>query len=356
MITVLVLGFSCFIAAPPSPDSLARVYVSDIRNLNERHKRVPGKTREPQLAKRLSSRARAALKQLLAAKGTPPVHQALVECAEASLELDLLENFQAIRVRLLLSSPEDARSLGLALSRDRFILRGLNGIEEQYLETFARVMAVILDAYQDVFGFAEWSKVPGKKIRVRIHLEVKEKLTPPHFVPQYPFHSEIDFPVEDGSQFRSPTRDGKFLFYGLCHELGHLIAMWGDRRNEEDHHAWAHYTGVTILGDISRASGQPDFLRELRDVQWRSLEAERKAHTKITPSLSGRDGVLALLIALHDRVGPRAIGESINLLDRLNKRLRVNGVRYYTFKELKAALLRVAKKPEEKKAIATLMP
>ena len=37
-------------------------------------------------------------------------------------------------------------------------------------------------AYDEVFGFAEYSKVPGKKLRVRVHLE--ERITrPPHFAP-----------------------------------------------------------------------------------------------------------------------------------------------------------------------------
>src|SRR6185503_16022492 len=170
---------------------------------------------------------------------------------------------------------ERARRLGIALSRPRFLIRGLGGLSAGYLERFADVLDAILDAYGEVYGFEEWSKVPGKKLRVRLHLEEKAAGAP-HFAPQFEFHSEIDYPVEDGAAFRSPTAGGKFLFYGLCHELGHLIAMWGDAKREEDHHAWAHYTGVAIVEHLARGAKDRPALSGLADVRWRSLEIERK--------------------------------------------------------------------------------
>lgn len=263
-------------------------------------------------------------------------------------------DFERVRKRLEETAPEQARRLGIVVSRPRFILRGLGGLEPAYLERFADVLDAVLTAYDEVFGFAEWSKVPGKKLRVMVHLE--EKITrPPHFAPEHPFHSEVDFPVVDATVFKSPTRDGQFLFYGLCHELGHVIAMWGDRKNEEDHHAWAHYTGVTIVEHLSKDSGS-EILKDLRDVRWRSLEGERKRLEGTPPSLSDRDGVLSLLIALHDKVGPKAIGTAINRLDREDRRLRVNRTRYYTFRALEEALLKTLEGPEEKRAAAAAIP
>ncbi|MBI4600562.1 MAG: hypothetical protein HY721_01240 [Planctomycetes bacterium] len=285
----------------------------------------------------------------------PGLGDRLVECGEAALELDLLDDFERVRSRLEKLSPEHARRLGSALSRPRFLLRGLGGLDGAYLGAFAEVLDAILDAYDAVFGFEEWSKVPGKKLRVRVHLE--EKITrSPHFAPQFPFCSKIDFPVVDPKALRSPTADGKFLFYGLCHELGHVIAMWGDRDREEDHLAWAHYTGAAIVEHLSEAAKDRPFMAGLKDVRWRSLSKERERLTAAKPSLQDRDGVLALLIALHDRAGAKAIGAAINHLDRQGKSLRVNRVHYYTFRELEAALCAMLKDPAARKAAAALIP
>ena len=76
--------------------------------------------------------------------------------------------------------------------------RGFGDLQEGYLSDFADLLDGILDAYDETFGFKEWSKVPGKKLRVRVHL-VDQITRPPHFAPQFPYHSEIDMPVIDPS-------------------------------------------------------------------------------------------------------------------------------------------------------------
>ena len=336
-------------------DALAKTYAGAVKQINEVHARQPGKALEPELAKRMPAQAKGALEKLLKAKDAPELFEALVACGESALDLDLMVDFQKIRGRLEKSSPEHAKKLGTALSRPRFLLRALGGLDAAYLEKFAEVFQAVLEAYDEVFGFAEWSKVPGKKLRVRIHLEEKI-VKPPHFAPQFAYHSEIDFPVIDATAFKSPTADGKFLFYGLCHELGHVIAMWGNTRNEEDHHSWAHYTGVVIVEHLSENAKDKAFMKDLLDVRWRSLTEEKKNTSEKKPSLADADGVLAMLIALHEKVGPKAIGTAINFLDRQDKRLRVNRVRYYSFKELREALLATLKSPQDKKAAAAIIP
>jgi len=83
-------------------------------------------------------------------------------------------------------------------------------VRDAFADEFATVLAGVLDGYDATFGFAELSKVPGKKIRVELHRE--ERPRPPHFAPQFPYHSTIDFPVASDEAFTSPTRDGKFLY------------------------------------------------------------------------------------------------------------------------------------------------
>jgi hypothetical protein len=329
-----------------TPEALAKRWADAIRKVNEEHAAKPGKTKESELAKRLPKDASAALDKLLAHPDA--TSESLVEAGEAALDLDLMPAFEKIRARLAKLSPE--HSLGTALSRDRYLLRAIGKFEAGYLEKFATVLDSILGAYDELFGFEEFSKVPGKKLRVRIHLEDEIK-RPPHFAPQFPFHSEIDFPVVDPAEFKSPTAKGQFLFYGLCHELGHVIAMWGDRKNEEDRHAWAHYTGLAIVDHLSKKG-----LDQLRDVKWRSLEIERKKLAGKAASRNDQDGVMVTLIGLHDRVCSKAIGSAINLLDREDRRPRINRVRYYSFGILKEALLRTVKDPKARAAVADLIP
>jgi hypothetical protein len=144
------------------------------------------------------------------------------------------------------------------------------------------VLDAILDTYDEVYGFREWSKVPGKRIRVRVRL-VPSIDRPPYFDPSLPFHSAIDFPVVDPEKLVSPTGDGKFLFYGMCHELGHLVAMWGDRNTQEDHHAWAHYTGVVICQKLSEKRKKPESVKRLKDLRKALLAVVKgkKARAKV---------------------------------------------------------------------------
>ena len=331
---------------------LARTYGQAIEKINRDHAAKP-KGSEADLAKRLPAKASKALAQLLELDDEPEVFAACVQAGEAALDLDRIEDFESIRARLA-ASPEHAAQLGVALSRPRFQLRGLGGLEGDYLENFAEVLQAVLEGYDEVFGFEEYSKVPGKKLRVRVHLE--ERITrPPHFAPQFPFHSEIDFPVADGEAFRSPTADGKFLFYGLCHELGHVIAMWGDRSREEDHHAWAHYTGVVVCERVL-GEGKAKALRGLGDDRWRSMDTLRAEVEGAEPGLDSRQAVLVLLLRLHDDVGPAALGDAINHLDAKDRRLRVNRVRYYSFDELRSGLEATLKAKKARKRVADLWP
>jgi hypothetical protein len=220
------------------------------------------------------------------------------------------------------------------------------------LESFAEIFEAVMKSYDTVFGFREYSKVPGKKLRVRVHLE--EKITrPPHFAPQFPYHSEIDIPVIDPKTFSSPTPAGQHQFFGLCHELGHVVAMWGNSRREEDHHAWADYTGGVIVEHLSKAD--PPFMKHIRDAKRTSLETFRTRLKDTKPSREDHDGVLRLFIELHDQIGPKAIGAAINAVDQEDRRLRVNRVRYYTFSELRDGLQKTLTDPEKRRAAAELV-
>jgi hypothetical protein len=330
----------------------AETYAQAIASINTAHARQPGLTKESDLAKRIPATGRSALARLLAAKPAPELAPALMRAAEAALDLDLIADFDAIRVRLASVAPDSAAKLGVARSRARFIIRAIGTFELNYVEGVADVFDGILAGYDELFGFKEFSKVPGKKLRVRLHREAAIT-KPPHFAPQFPWHSEIDFPVADGAQFSSPTPQGNFLFYGLCHELGHVIAMWGDPQTMEDKHAWAHYTGVALVEHLSASVPQKPWMGALRDVRWRSLKLERaNAANQVPPSPTSYGGVMALFLALHDTLGAKTIGAALNLLDEQKKHQRVNHVRYYRLEQLRQALEKCA--PAHRDVVAKL--
>ncbi len=325
----------------------AATYCEAIEKLNAEHARRPNGTEE-ELARRLPARAAKALEKLVAMEDARGVEGALVSAAEASLEIDRLEDFTLIKARL----GGEGGQLGAALTRPRFQLRGI-GVDEAYLEHFAEILEAVLEGFDETFGFREFSKVPGKKLRVRVHLEEKIE-RPPHFAPQFPYHSQIDFPIVDPKELQSPTRDGKFLFYGLCHELGHVIAMWGDRTNEEDRHVWAHYVGVVVCQQVAEEHKKARFMQGIRDVRWRSYDRFKKENEGVQPSTEAREGIAALLGALHEEVGPLAVGAAINHLDAKDRRLRINHVRYYTFRELEDGLLETVKTRKARRAVTAL--
>ena len=345
---LLVRGLLLPVDAAPNRD--AERYVEAIAKINAAHVKNPRQTKEAELAKKIPRTVVVGLARLLKEKPSPDTAAALLQCGEAALDLAEMDHFRRVRSRLLETAPASAAELGDAVARDRFLVRGLGEFEKGYLEDFARITDAILDAYQEVFGFREWSKVPGKKIRLRVRLV--EKITrPPHFAPQFPYHSEIDMPVINPTGLRSPTPQGQMMFYGLCHELGHLIAMWGDRRHMEDHHAWAHYTGVAIVEHMAKNEKYREVLANLRDVRWRSLSLERKKAKDREPSTKNREGVMSLLLRLHDTVGAEAIGAALNLMDEENKGHRINHVRYYGFDDFERALKKNAKDSETNRSI-----
>lgn len=327
-------------ARAQDPERLAAAYADAVEAVNRAHAEQPKAKGEVELARQLPAKAVALVPQLVQAADTPAARAALATAARAALELDRVADFDALRARLAALDAAAGAELGIALSRPRFLALGTGGMQPAGLAAIADVLDLVLDGYADVFGLTAFSKVPGKKLRLRVRL-VPRIDRPPHFAPQFPWHSEIDFPVVDAAGFASPTADGKFLFYGLCHELGHVLAMWGDPKHEEDRHAWAHYTGIVLVEHLLQTKQGAAPLRQVRDLRWRSLEFERKqlAAKQVKPGPQDADTVLARLLALHDAVGPRTLGDALTALDRAGEHQRVNRVRYYSMRDFQRALL-----------------
>ncbi len=348
VVPIVVLVASAVVAQDAT--SLARDYAEAVEAVNRSHLQKPVAKDERELATRLPAAARKLPAQLVKLADAPAVRDALAIAAAAALDLDRVEDFELLQARLAALAPERAAEVGIAVSRPRFLAIGTHGMARDGLVAIADTLDLVLDAYAEVFGLTAFSKVPGKKLRLRVHFVAKiEK--PPHFAPQHPFHAEVDFPVVDAHAFESPTKEGQFLFYGLCHELGHVLAMWGDRQNEEDRHAWAHYTGVVIVEHLAAKGLAP--LAKLRDVRWRSLDFERKRllAKQVVPGPQDADTVLARFVALHDAVGAKTLGEALVALEAAGKLTRVNRVRYYAMADFQQALLATKAGRAAKKAV-----
>lgn len=330
---------SCAFVERADPAQLAEHYAAAVERVNKEHAQKPVAKDEAELAKKLPPAAAQDVEALTSCADSPATRAALARAAEAALELDRLADFDVLSARLAKLAPDDAKKLGVALSRPRFVARGRDGVTAEGLRALADAFDLALDGYADLFGFTNFSKLAGKKLRLDAHL-VPKITAPPHFAPEFPYHSQIDFPVIEPAKFESPTAEGQFLFYGLCHELGHVLAMWGDARNEADHHAWAHYTGVAVVEHLSKTRGMDPALRGVRDVKWRSLTSEREelAEKKTPPGMHDRASALALFVELHALLGPKVIGEALNALDAADTNLRINRVRYYDFAEFQRAL------------------
>lgn len=340
--------------SPQDPARMARDYADAVEQVNRSHADKPKAKDEGGLAARLPAKAAAQVAALVACEDSPELRDALAAAGAAALDLDRVADFDALRARLAAIAPARADALGIALSRPRFLAIGEGGVHAAGLAAVADAFDLVLDGYAEVFGLTAFSKVPGKKLRLRVRL-VERITDPPHFAPQFPWHSEIDFPVVDADAFASPTKQGQFSFYGLCHELGHVIAMWGDRQNEADRHAWAHYTGLVLVSHLMAREPRPTALADVRDERWRSLALEQKrlAAAKVEPGDDTRDAVLARLFALHEAVGPQAIGEALNALDSAGDHLLVNRVRYYAMADFEQALLATKRgKAQKKKVVA----
>ena len=131
--------------------------------------------------------------------------------------------------------------------------------------------------------------------------------------------------------------------------------MWGDLQTMEDHHSWAHYTGVVIVEHLANKQKGSPLFQSLTDVRWRSLQIERDLPANRVPaSLKSAPGVMRLLIDLHDSAGPRAFGDALNYLDREGKSRRVNRVRYYRFADFRRALGATMQDEGKKKAALAL--
>jgi hypothetical protein len=119
-----------------------------------------------------------------------------------------------------------------------------DGIEQQYVQAIARVVAAARKVAAEQFGFdmpetIKMNATQDAKQPVRLFNDGQDRLY---------------LNVQTARQLGKPSESGVFHIYGICHEIGHL-AMY---RVIHDHNwltsaateGWAHYVGSRIVDSV----------------------------------------------------------------------------------------------------------
>ncbi|MBK7875000.1 MAG: hypothetical protein IPJ77_04490 [Planctomycetes bacterium] len=115
MLHALLATTALLLPTPADPAALAKDYAAAVKALNDAHVAKPAAKSEEELAKKLPAGASKALAELVKSKDAPGLAAALVVAGEAALDLDRMDDFETVRVRLLKVAPDDAKALGIAL-------------------------------------------------------------------------------------------------------------------------------------------------------------------------------------------------------------------------------------------------
>lgn len=130
------------------------------------------------------------------------------------------------------------------------------------------------------------------------------------------------------------------IVYGFCHELGHMVAMWGEYRGvEDDQHAWAHYTGCLVVEEVYERLGDEPW------PGWTAFQRRASGKTRlekqvrdVTPGNGSYEEILALFYAISETHGTEVYGEAWKWLERKRRFRRRNGVCYLWLRDLRDAL------------------
>ncbi len=239
-----------------------------------------------------------------------------------------------------------AARLGHHDASEHFVVRVV-GAERRYARAALDLAEAARAGYEKLFGLRAISKVPGKKVRILICVDPELEKDRLYFHPSPPYHSELRLMVPDPKLL---TRaGGRRLVYGFCHELGHMIAMWGEHGGvEDDRHAWAHYTGCLIVEEVYDRLGNEPW------PTWTAFQRRASGRARLEKQIEGRkpgldsyESILALFHAIGAELGTEIYGRAWEVLEKKRRFRLVNRVRYLWMRDLEAALMAVA--PREKR-------
>ena len=278
--------------------------------------------------------------------------------AEALAQLALLyaELAWVERIEPLVEEVKDldvavAAKLGQFRSSDNFLARVV-GADPKYLEAALRLAEAAREGYRELFGFEEISKVPGKRVRIVIHVDPELETDRLYFHPSPPYHSELRLLVPETKYL---TLAGKRrLVYGFIHELGHMVAMWGEHNKvEDDRHAWAHYTGCLVVEEVYERLGNEPW------PSWTAFQRRASGKTRLLAQIEGKESgtdsyesVLALFYRIGETWGTDVYGKAWTWLEKNRRIRRVNRVPYLWLRDLRDALAATVTREDAAKVAA----
>ena len=269
--------------------------------------------------------------------------QALAQLALLYADLAWKDKIAPIAPELRKVDPELADRLGNFEESEHFFARVV-GVDVKWAQAAVKLGEAARTGYLKLFGFREVSKVPGKKIRILIHLDPSQKGPRLYFHPTPLYHGEIRFEIPEEKYLT--LAGGCRIDYGFCHELGHMIAMWGEYpRIEDDKHAWAHYAGSLVLEEVYEQLGNSPW------PGWTAFQRRASGRERLLGEIKGKtaglgsyESILALFHTVGEEFGTQIYGRAWLWLEK-NKRFRkINNVPYLWMKDLEDALTAVVPK------------
>ena len=225
---------------------------------------------------------------------------AMAELALLYAELAWVERVRPLEEEIAGLDPDLARRLGRFEESEHFLARVV-GAGPEWGKAAVRLGEAAREGYEELFGLRELSKTPGKKVRILIHVDPSFERPRLYFHPGHPYHSELRYEVPDERYLRLEGKQR--IVYGFCHELGHMLAMWGEHQKvEDDRHQWAHYTGCTVVDEVYERLGNEPW------PTWTAFQRRASGKARLLRQVEGQDPGLEsdeAVLALLDRKSTR---------------------------------------------------
>lgn len=320
------------------PHPALAAFAQSIKDLHAQAIRSKKPWTETDLQKKVPSKFLALEKQIAGVRDPAKRAEALAHLALLHAEIAWTERIAPIHEMLVDLDPRLAERLGTFDASEHFIVRTV-GVNPKWGKAALTLGEAVRQGYSTVFGFDEISKVPGKRIRVLVHVDASHKGHRLFFHPTPLYHGEMRLlaPTEESLTLSGRAR----IVYGFCHELGHMVAMWGEYgKVEDDKHAWAHYTGSLIVEAVYDSLGNEPW------PTWTAFQRRVSGKARLLKEIDGKapgrgdaDAVAALFYALGEELGTTSYGAAWKWLDEKKRIRRVNNVPYLWLDDLRDALL-----------------
>ena len=331
----------------PADRQLA-AFAKAVRDVHAKAMRTRKPWKEAELLERVPSKFLKLEARFAKIKDPTKRARALAELALLYADLAHVDGIGPIVDSLQELDSDLAARLGHFEASENFLVRVV-GADRKWAGAALRLAEAARDGYLERFGFTAISKVPGKKIRILIHVDPMHSKSRLYFHPSPPYHGEMRYEVADEN---SLTRAGKQrLVYGFCHELGHMVAMWGQfNRVEDDKHAWAHYTGCLVVEDVYEKLGNEPW------PTWTAFQRRASGEARLLKQIEGKtagtgsyESILKLFHEIGTEFGTKAYGKAWEWLAAKKRFRRIHHVPYLWLRDLQEALLHVVPRNEAAK-------